>query len=111
MNPSRRNDRDTKVQAFQVALWPDWSHTPSDVVVVDNIEDALLRALEFSKRSSGTVCVRDGEDFLGWVLVIQTRVYHTPGMWYNPRTQALDPFHKNLLRVLYPYDSNLTPLW
>lgn len=97
-------------QTFQVSWWPDWSHTPSDVIVLDSIEEALLRALELSKGSDGTVCVRTGEDFLDWVFLIQTRNYHGKGMWYNPHTQALDPFHKNLLRVLFKYDSNLHPL-
>lgn len=97
-------------QTFQVAWWPDWSHTPSDVIVLDSIEEALLRALELSQRSDGTACVRTGEDFLDWVFLIQTRTYHGKGMWYNPHTQALDPFHKNLLRVLFKYDSNLRPL-
>lgn len=97
-------------QTFQVAWWPDWSHTPSDVIVLDSIEEALLRALKLSQRSDGTACVRTGEDFLDWVFLIQTRTYHGKGMWYNPHTQALDPFHKKLLRVLFKYDSNLYPL-
>jgi hypothetical protein len=95
---------------FQVSWWPDFSHKPQDALVVDSIEDALLRTIEFSRRSCGTTCVRTGAEFLDWVLVTKTKEYSSTSVWFEGFSGPLSPFHRSLLRVLYSFDENLHPL-
>ena len=96
--------------AFQVAWWPHYGPTPDEVVVVDNIEAALLKAIKFSHRAHGQTRVLCGPTFAEWVLLTRTRVYGGTSVWFDQRRQDLTQFHRDLLKALYMYDESLNPM-